>query len=81
MSSSITFPYYSAMPKSWLKPFLTILKAHASEWRSGNKFKRQDLAWMVAEEIRKSVVADSDDEEVSDDLENASVSHPFSDNL
>jgi hypothetical protein len=35
----------------------------------------------VAEEIRKDIVADSDDEEVPDDLENVSVSHCFSDNL
>lgn len=69
------------MPKTWSKPFLTILKAHASEWRSGNKLERQDLARTVAEEIRKDVVADSDDEEVPDDLENVSVSHRFSDNL
>jgi hypothetical protein len=65
------------MPKSWSKPFIAILKAHTSEWRNGNKLDREHLVLTVAEEIRKDIVAASDDEEVPDDLENVSISHPF----
>jgi hypothetical protein len=53
------------------------LKAHTSEWRNGNKLDREHLVLTVAEEIRKDIVAASDDEEVPDDLENVSISHPF----
>ena len=68
------------MLKSWAGPFLTILREHTSAWNDAKSASgRANIVMCVAEEIKKQILADGDDDDdvnrVPSALEDVSLVH------
>jgi hypothetical protein len=62
------------MPKSWAKPFITILKANCEGWvNATDKVQRKQIIKVVADAVTEQVTAGGDMDDLPDGLDDVRV--------